>query len=728
MEEKIKVLYITSLFNKMGGAERNIYNIVCNINKMHFIPYIFCLQGGELVAKLNSKGIYAKTIGLSKIFSIEAVRKGVELYKFIKKEKIKIVVTYHHDADIWGGIIAMLARTPVVISSRRDMGYQLEKKQIWAYRLLNRLYTKIIAVSDAVKNEIAAREWTNPDKIITIYNGVKYDDFQTRLTKEERALFRKSFGIEPSDIVIGNFGTFRPVKGQLYLAQAIKEVIKKHNNIKCLFVGSIESEYFKEVEAFINEHKLNKYFIFTGNCKDIPYILSIIDIYVLSSISEGFSNAVLEAMAAAKPVIATAIGGNLEAIIDQKTGLLFPPCDSHSLFNTIEKLLENNTICQTIGEEGLNRVKTTFTLQKMMEITEGLYEYLLLKKFKSRVFLPQSKQTIKKIIKLSLSYLLYYSGSFHIFALCRKRAFIILAYHSINNITLKPLEIEQDTACFERQIRYLKTNYKILSLTEFIEFRNNGKKYPPNSILITLDDGYRDNYINAYPILKKYKVPASIFLTVKPIETKIPLFFDLLRFAILKTPRLILDISDLGLKKYILEKENKYSLFITIKEIINYSKSLNEDSKEILIKIIYTRLGLDINDIDNMQGYLSWDQIKEMADNSIEFGSHTMTHPQLSSLSLEKCKEELSESKKIIEARIGRKVRTIAYPFGGRKDYNEMVEKVALEAGYEHAFSLCRDKNIGTYTIGRKLVDSHMSSTCKGNFSKPLFASEINIL
>lgn len=722
--EKVKVMYITPLFGKMGGSERNIYDIVGNIDRERFIPYLVCLQGGELVEEIKSKGICTKIITLKKIFSIEAVRKGIDLYKFIRGEGITVVVTYHHDADIWGGVVAMLAGTPVVISCRRDMGYQLGKKHIWTYRFLNRLYTKIITVSDAVKNVIVNYEWADPDNIITIHNGVKYSDFQSRLTKEEGVTLKKSFGIEPSDIVIGNFGTLRPVKGQLYLAQAIREIVKKQGNIKVLFVGFKDSGYFEEIQAVINEDGLSKYFIFTGDRRDIAEILSIIDIYVLSSISEGFPNAVLEAMAAGKPVIATNSGGSPEAVIHKKTGLLVPPCDSNALSDAIQRLIESKEMRQSMGLHGLNRVTTTFTLQKMLQTTEELYNYLALKNIKnSNMFTYRTNQTIKNFVKILLSYLLYYSGITSIFKRFRQKTPAILAYHSINQITLKPLEIEQEPVSFEQQIRYLKDHYKILSLSEFLEFKNNGGKYPSNSVLITLDDGYRDNYTNAYPVLRKYDVPAVFFLTVNPLETKEPLFFDVLRFAVIKTSRLILDLGDVGLSKYLLDKENEEATLMAIREITEYAKQLDGDSKAQLSKIIYTRLGFDVKEIKDAQSYLSWNEVNEMLKNGIEFGSHSMAHSRLTSLSFLECKEELVQSKKVIEERIGRRIRTLAYPFGGSKDYNGIVEKAAYEAGYECAFSLCYSGMMNGYTVGRRLVDSHTSTIFTGNFCKPLFAT-----
>lgn len=728
--EKIKVLYITSLFAKMGGAERNIYDIVCNIDKNQFTPYVFCLKGGELVEEIKSKGIYAKIMDLEKIFSIKGLKKGIDLFRFIRKEGINVVVTYHHDADIWGGIIAKLARVPVVISSRRDLGYQLQKKHVWMYRILNRLYTKIISVSDAVKIEIINREWADPDKIVTIYNGVKHQNYQCSINKNDITAIKESLGIDPSKTIIGALGAFRPIKGQIYLVNAIAEVVKKHSNIRVLMVGYKETGYYKEVQQLIDKLGLKEYFICTGDRYDIPRLLSIMDIFVLPSISEGLSNALLEAMAAGRPVIATNSGGNPEVVIHNEAGLLVPPCDSTALSFAIQSLLENDKLRSSIGSKGQNRVERIFSLKKMVERNEGLYEFLLLRQSRPKFADLKARYIyiIKKLIKLTLSYIIYYSGITSIYKNIASEKPQILAYHSINKISLRPLEIEQDTGNFEQQVIYLKKNFQIISASEFLKYKNDGGQYPKNAVMITFDDGYRDNYINAFPILKKYNIPAIIFITTDPIETREPLFFDALRYAIINSPGFILDLRDFGLSRYMLDKENELLLLKAIRDITEFSKSKDSASKSRLIHAIYERLWLDWEEVKNKKIYLSWDEISEMAESGIEFGSHTKTHPLLSSLSFEECKAELIHSKKIIEQHIGRKVSFLAYPFGSRKDFNEMVEKAAKEAGYECAFSLCSDKNgmanNHSYTIGRKMVDSHMSSKFSVNFCKPLFAAD----
>lgn len=724
MEKKIKVLFLTSLFGKMGGAEKNVYDIALNIDKSRFTPYVFCLKGGELVDDIRRKGVESRIIDLDKIISIEGVRKGAGLYRFLKSEKIDIVVTYHHDADIWGGAIAMLARVPVVISSRRDLGYQLEKKHVLAYRALNRFYTRIISVSDAVKREIMRREWTSGDKIITVYNGVEIEKYAS--AKCTGTPFRDSLGIERSRRVIGMLASLRPVKGHIHLVRAVAEVLRQRSDFRVVVVGYKGSDYYKEVESEIGKLGLGGHFMFLGDRKDVPEALSSFDMMVLPSLSEGFSNAALEGMASGKPVIATDCGGNPEAVIDNETGFLVPPADSHALAEAILKLLNDSELGRRMGQSGERRVSRKFTLRNMIETNEDLFAYLA--RDKKRISAGEAfligKTRLKKAAKLSLSGLFYYSGAYSVL---KKKDPLprILAYHSIDKVRLKPLEIEQDAENFEKQVLFLKKNFNVISLSEFLKCMRDGRGYPRNSVLITFDDGYRDNYTNAFPVLKANGVSAAVFISTAPIEMGEPLFFDALRYAVMSTSRHMLDLTGFGLKRYLLEKSDEMRASGVIREITLKSKEMDNSRKSELTGFIYERLGLDYEELKGKRLYLSWDEIREMAGCGIEFGSHTVTHPRLSALSPEACSSELVNSKKLIEERIGRPVKTLAYPFGGKMEFNESVEKAAREAGYECAFSLCRESN--GFTMGRKMVDSSMTTRLNGEFSAPLFGSALMI-
>lgn len=720
----IKVLYIISLLGKKGGAEKNLCDLVQNIDKKEFTPYVLSLKGGELASELKEKGFYSEVLNLNSVLGLDALKKGICLYRLIQKEGIQIVVSYHHDADIWGGIIAKLAGVPVVISNRRDLGYQLQKKHVWAYRILNRSFSAIVCVSDAVKKEVIKREWASTRKMTTIYNGVEANDFKVR--SDVTAALRKSLGISPSTTVIGMLGSIRPVKGHEYLVKAIASVINTAKDIKVLLVGYDKTEYFKEVRALISHLGLDKYFIFTGDRTDIPEIISVFDIFVLSSRSEGFSNALLEAMASGKPTIATDNGGNSEVVIDRQTGLLIPPCEVKPLAETLLELLSDERLRRSLGEEGLKAVSRRFTVKRMMDETEGLYKSLLTASSgnSSLSASQRFRPYIRKSVKNALGSLIHYTGFKAAHGKFTASSPRVLAYHSINAVSLKSLEIEQDTRIFEHQISFLKKNFTIISLTEFLKCRCNSNKFPPNAVLLTFDDGYRDNYVNALPILIEHNVPAAIFITTGPIETNEPLFFDALRYTILNTRAFSLDLRDAGLSRYDLPSSNEPILLKAIKEITAYSKNKTPEFNSKFIALICERLGVDREEVKEKCRYLSWKEIHEMVGHGIEFGSHTQTHPKLSHLSFEECKAELTGAKKIIEARIKLPVKTLAYPFGGRADYNEKVEKAAIESGYECAFSLCPDKydtRKRLFTIGRKMVDSHMTSTFSGEFSESLF-------
>ncbi len=538
---------------------------------------------------------------------------------------------------------------------------------------------------------------------------------------------KRELGVEPSKIIIGMVAAFRPIKGQLYLVEAISKIIEKHKDIQAVLVGCEDVNYFNTVKKRIEELKLQDYFVLTGQREDIPRLLSVFDIFVISSVNEGFSNAILEAMAAGKPVIAPDSGGNPEAVEHKKTGLLFKPCDSISLAEALQQLIEDKNLRQWMGEAGRFKVKQNFLLDGMLRQNEELYQYHLYKPDLKEIFRLWRERVktfyIKKFIKISLSYICYYSGFSWIYKRFFSGGVKALAYHSISNITLRPLEIEQNPQNFEQQMVYLKKYYTILTLSEFFRYLKNGHKYPDNSVLITFNDGYRDNYINAYPVLKKLGIPAAIFLTADPLEQNTPLFYDVLRYCITNTGHKILDLEDCGLDKYILYRDELHLKKI-INEITNYCKKLPRGKVMELTDTVMERLSFNREHFSSLKFYLDWDEIMEMSEDGMEFGAHTVSHSSLGYINAEQIRKEILDSKKIIERHLGKKVTAFAYPFGGISDYSSAADSILAEGGYECAFTLLRESN-APYRVGRKAVDSHMTAKFNGSFCKALFECEM---
>jgi len=376
--EKITVLYLIDHFVIMGGAEKNLFEVVTRLNPQRYKPIIMCLKGGKLVNVLRRKGIEIINLKIKKIYTPCALIKALKIIETLKKQDVKIVVTYHESSDFLG-ILTRLSGVPVLVSSRRNMGYKLKKRHIFIYRIINNLFDKIITVSDAVKNEIFNKENVLWNKLTTIYNGVEIEKFSRII---DRDAVKKSLALENDRPIVGVVASFRPIKGHKYFLEAASIIIKKIPKIYFLLVGWYDHSdiYYHYITKIIEKKNIQKNIILTGVRTDIPEMLSIMDICALPSINEGFPNAILEAMAAGKPVVATNSGGTPEAIVNGETGILVPPCNPEALANAILKLLRDKKMASNMGTASQERIKCLFNINKMMRDTENLYEKLLVTK------------------------------------------------------------------------------------------------------------------------------------------------------------------------------------------------------------------------------------------------------------------------------------------------------------------------------------------------------------
>jgi peptidoglycan/xylan/chitin deacetylase (PgdA/CDA1 family) len=259
----------------------------------------------------------------------------------------------------------------------------------------------------------------------------------------------------------------------------------------------------------------------------------------------------------------------------------------------------------------------------------------------------------------------------------------VLFYHRINNDG-DSFGIAEDE--FDRQMQYLSRGYNIISLSEYINhFENN--KYIKNKLLITFDDGYKDNFTYAYPILKKYSVPATIFLTTDFIDNKMWLWHDLYRYLVDSTTKKSICVQ-LGGHALVLNFESMESKINSRKIIHRYLKNLSyqERMKHIFEMAEFLEVALPEHPT-NKYSPLSWDEIREMSEDNIEFGAHTCSHKILSQLSSDEVFHEALYSKKRIEDELGRTINTFAYPNGQLMDFTEETINILQKCGYRAAFT-----------------------------------------
>jgi peptidoglycan/xylan/chitin deacetylase (PgdA/CDA1 family) len=251
----------------------------------------------------------------------------------------------------------------------------------------------------------------------------------------------------------------------------------------------------------------------------------------------------------------------------------------------------------------------------------------------------------------------------------------ILMYHRVcpkqDNWSLEPLS----PPSFEKQIEYFCRNYEIIPLEKLAQYIRQQKALPKKAVVITFDDGYKDNYLHAYPILKRHGVPATIFLATGYIATGKLLWWDKVSYIIHHTTVSRLELGELGDYSLQSELDKLQTRYIVTKRL----NGVPEETKNLLIDKLADISQVEIPPDLARELVLSWEEIKEMNNNGVSFGAHSVSHPILTNIPLEQARYEIVQSKQAIETRLGQEVTAFAYPDG---EFNDSLDRVVRESGY----------------------------------------------
>jgi peptidoglycan/xylan/chitin deacetylase (PgdA/CDA1 family) len=269
--------------------------------------------------------------------------------------------------------------------------------------------------------------------------------------------------------------------------------------------------------------------------------------------------------------------------------------------------------------------------------------------------------------------------------------FAILCYHRIGTGGI-PLFSDLPPAVFEAQVKFLRRHYRIVSLSQLCDEIERPSRPPHQgqagqadqagqAIAITFDDGYKDLYFEALPILQKYKVPATIFLPVTSIEKNEPLWYDriFLLFTVFPGDRIQVECD----RPRTFALPNQSARIAAAAEVIGWLRTLPEDQRKRECERLESKAELPREMLKDRM--LTWDQIREMRAASVEFGAHTLTHPVVSRLTQEQLEHEIVDSKSILEARINEGVQHFAFPFGKAADCGSAAFSVISKAGFRSA-------------------------------------------
>jgi len=371
-----RVLFlIDRLHSTEGGAEGAVQKL-CRFLPAHgFRCSVATFWAGDGVA--HQFPCPVQVIPLARMYDWTALRHSLAFAGLLRSERVEIVHTFFPASDLWGGIIARLSGCPILVSSRRDMGILRSRKHHLPYRLANRLFDQVQAVSDKVREFCVSEDHISPDKVVTVYNGIDLDTIDT--ASPCKSLSLGSGGDTP---VIATVANIRFIKGIDILVRAAALVVKQVPNAKFVVIGGAlqERDYAEEVRAAVSRLGLEQNVRFLGTRTDVCALLKQSDVFCLPSRSEGMSNALLEAMACRLPCVATDVGGNSEVIIEGRTGFLVPSENPHALAARIVSSLRDRERAKCMGEEGRRIVELKFTVQHMVERLSCLYNDLLRKR------------------------------------------------------------------------------------------------------------------------------------------------------------------------------------------------------------------------------------------------------------------------------------------------------------------------------------------------------------
>jgi len=376
-KEKLTILFLIGSL-ELGGAERQMAMLIRSLVGLGVNCHLFVLESpGPVYASLKGidlaihDGSYRrKSVFFEKV--IRLFRAQFTLFRVLAKIRPDVIHAYLPLTNFMGALAGRLSGVPLVITSRRALGTHQDRYKGWrVFDILSFRLSHLVTVnSRAVGQDTLIRDLGDPSKVSVIYNGIDALPFESGRSKREAV--RRALGIAPKEKVVISIANLIPYKGLADLIEAAAVVSARMPQVKFLLIGE-DRGIQEKLEEKSRRLGVSQQVVFLGQRLDVPDLLAAGDLLALSSHEEGFSNVILEAMAAGLPVVATDVGGNREAVLDGITGWLVAPRDPAVMADRILDLLSDQEKAAAWGRRGQDRVKEAFTIDGMVEAHMRLY-------------------------------------------------------------------------------------------------------------------------------------------------------------------------------------------------------------------------------------------------------------------------------------------------------------------------------------------------------------------
>lgn len=351
----------------VAGTELQLLKLIDGLDRSKAVPHLCLLDGAsDLSRSLEPEDCPVIRLGIRSLHHPSSLMRALKFARFLRQQRIDIVQTYFPDSTYFGVFVARMARVRRVVRTRRDLGYWLRPIDRWAGWSCGRLADLTITPCEACREAIIEQESVSPESVVVIENGLDLSS----LTK----IPLPASTPEAAPRRVGLVANLRPVKGPDIFVRAAGLIAKRYPDVEFQMAGTGDAH---SVLRLAEECGIRNRLELLGRVTNVPKFLAGLDVAVLASRSEGLSNALLEYMAAARPIVATAVGGNKELVQDDREGLLVSPESPDALAAAVARLLDNPDQARRFGIAARNRVVGNNSLEAMISKHEALYAKLL---------------------------------------------------------------------------------------------------------------------------------------------------------------------------------------------------------------------------------------------------------------------------------------------------------------------------------------------------------------
>jgi glycosyltransferase involved in cell wall biosynthesis len=371
--ERLRLVHVLDNL-KTGGTELNAVRTAERLDRDRFDVRFLCLQpDGPLRARLDAARIPVIPIPIDSLLSLGAVRRGLQIRELVRHEAIHVVHAHDPYANVLAAPWVRLAGRGAVIASHRWWRQVHRGKVRIANRLAYRFAHRVLANSPSVAELVVREEGVPRERVVVIPNFVDDAAFEP-WPAARRAEWRARVGLRDDEVAVGVVANLHAVKDHATLVRAAARLAPSWPSVRFVIVG--EGEERRALEAQARASGVADRILMPGHIAHEPGLPWIFDIAVLTSREEGFPNSVVEAMAAGRPVVATAVGGVPDAVVEGETGYMIAPGDDRHLAQSIERLLRDRALRERLGAAAVERARAAWHVDIVMGALTALYAEL----------------------------------------------------------------------------------------------------------------------------------------------------------------------------------------------------------------------------------------------------------------------------------------------------------------------------------------------------------------